>query len=162
MYFVCLMYFIYINYIYIYTHTRIYVCVHIYTMCTYIPCVHIYHVYTIYQWWIAEQRQYCIEPVTESWVLKAETRSALSASPEMHCSPFSLEPRSLLSSWETGKSPKLIPAELRRLNRDLCPLGLNLKSKRNQIVLSYSPVLLELKYEPVVPTGSMFCRETPK
>lgn len=121
-------------------------------------CTHIY----ICQWWIAEQRQYCTEPVTESWVLKTETRSSVSASPEMHCSPFSLEPRSLLSSWETGKSPKLIPAELRRLNRDLCPLGLNLKSKRNQIVLSYSPVLLELKYEPVVPTGSMFCRETPK
>ena len=27
-------------------------------------CTHIH----IYQWCIAEQRQYCIEPVTESWV----------------------------------------------------------------------------------------------
>ena len=35
-------------------------------------CVH------INQWWIAEQRQYCIEQVAESWVLKAwvECRSA--------------------------------------------------------------------------------------
>lgn len=61
MYFVCLMYLVYINFMYIYTHKHIYMCAHIY----------------IYQWWIAEQRQYCIEWVTESWVLKAETRSAL-------------------------------------------------------------------------------------
>ena len=149
MYFVCLMYLIYINYIYIYIYiyTQAYIYVYIYI---HIPMV--------------DSRTEAVLHWTSNWVLgaKAETRSALSASPEMHCSPFSLEPRSLLSSWETGKSPKLIPAELRRLNRDLCPLGLNLKSKRNQIVLSYSPVLLELKYEPVVPTGSMFCRETPK
>ena len=142
MYFVCLMYLIYINYIY--THKHIYMCTHIY----------------IYQWWIAEQRQYCIEQVTESWVLKAETRSALSASPEMHCSPFCNVGKS--PKLIPSKSPKLIPAELRRLNRDLCPLGLNLKSKRNRIVLYHSPVFLELEDEPVAPTGTIFCRETPK
>lgn len=77
-------------------------------------CAHIY----IYQWWIAEQRQYCIEWVTESWVLKAETRSALALCfSRVALQSFSLELRSLLSSWETGKSSKLIPAELRRLEQ---------------------------------------------
>ena len=147
MYFVFNVFNIYINFMYIHTHKHIYMCAHIY----------------IYQWWIAEQRQYCIERVTESWVLKAETRSALALCFSRDAlQSFLLELRSLLSSWETGKSSKLIPAELRRLNRDLCPLGLNLKSKRNRIVLYHSPVFLELEDEPVVPMGSMFYRETPK
>ena len=48
---------------------------------------------------IEEQRQCCIEQVAESWVLKAQGEEAglppPFASPELHCSPFSLDPRSV-------------------------------------------------------------------
>ena len=128
------------------------------------------YVYTYIHIPMVDSRTEAVLHWTGNWVLGAEGRDQVCTLCFSRDALQSFLPWTQISPVLMGKSPKLIPskspklipAEVRRLNRDLCHLGLNLKSKRNRIVLYHSPVFLELEDEPVAPTGTIFCRETPK